>query len=197
MRLSIPRWAFALTGILWVLIAGGGCSGDRQPTEIVSRPDNILQEPFFKTAFSLLGDVYDQLTDPAVRAEMRLHLLAGRDAWAWKRLGYTQEELGAFLARLELLRPGLESRWPELLETSPPAREIDPRRGLVELLGSDVSWPRREENALKTVDIWCAIDLFFSEYQSCVNSPVLHDELSCIIRAYWIFVIALVDGCPG
>ena len=132
-----------------------------------------------------------------LRTETRLHLQAGNDAWAWKRLGYEREDLGVLLTRLETLRPGLEMRWPELLEGAPPSSLSDPCAGLVELLRNTEQWPQINGNASKTPSFACAIEIFYEEMNQCWawSGRGIYQVVGCLYQAYYHFLYNLTDGC--
>ncbi len=198
MRSTFLRRGTLLGGVLLLTLLWVGCSDEPpSPVETPVRPDSVLDEPYFKVIFGLLSDIHDKLSDPTLRTETRLHLIAGHDEWVWQRLGYTREELGAIQVRLEMLRPGLEKRWPELLEASPPPGLLDPRAELIELLASDRIWPEVDMEAMKTVDIWCAIQTFYMEMQACLysNGGHLYGLIGCYVVAYSHFLFMLMEGC--
>lgn len=171
-----------------------GCAKQHATEPQLQRVDDLFQEVWFQNAFRFLADIQKKLADPVLRTEIRLHLLADDDAWAFQRLGYSREDLGAFLARQALLRAGVESRWPELEEFDAPPELMDPRAELLQGLKAEV-WPAPAVASSKEF-YTCAIVAFFEEFNRCTLSQgEIYATIGCILDAYWHFLDSMSSGC--
>lgn len=154
----------------------------------------MQEEPWFRSALSFLSRVQNQLLDPGVRAEVRIRLLAHDDAGAFRRLGLSREDLGAFLVRQEILRSNLEQRWPELNVPVPLEPSLDPRLELIE--GLDASTWQSPAPASGKEFYTCAVITFFQEYQRCtLAGDDIYATMGCVLNAYWHFLVNLAEGC--
>lgn len=171
-----------------------GCAKEHTTDPQPRRVDDLLQEVWFQNAFRFLADIQEKLADPVLRTEIRLHFLAGDDAWAFQRLGYSREDLGAFLAQQELLSAGVKSRWPELEEYDAPPAPMDPRAELLQGLRAEV-WPAPAVASSKEF-YTCAIVAFFEEFNRCtLLQGEIYATIGCILDAYWRFLDSMSSGC--
>ena len=185
------------TSVLLLLILSAlsfACARERTTAPSPQRVDRLVQEVWFQNALRFLGDIQAELADPILRAEFRLHLFAGNDAWAYRRLGYSREDLGAFLAQQELMRAGVESRWPELTEFEVSPEPADPRADFLERLERE-EWPASAVASSKEF-YTCAIVAFFAEFNRCTLSQgEIYATIGCVLQAYWRFLDKLSRGC--
>ncbi len=171
-----------------------GCSGQAETAPQFVKTGSLQDEPWFRSALSVLATIQDKLGDPAIRAEVRIRLLARDDAGAFSRLGFSREDLGAFLARQEILRAGLEQRWPGLNAHSLIGPATDPRAEFLEGLSAD-EWPAPARSSSKEF-YTCAVITFFEEFHRCtLAGGDIYSTMGCVITAYWNFLENLARGC--
>lgn len=171
-----------------------GCFGQSETAPQLEKTGSLQDEPWFRSALSFLATIQDKLSDPAMRAEVRIRLLARDDAGAFGRLGFSREDLGAFLARQEIMRTGLEQRWPGLNTHSLTAPATDPRADFLEGLSAD-EWRAPAKSSSKEF-YTCAVITFYAEFHRCtLASGDIYSTMGCVITAYWNFLENLARGC--
>jgi hypothetical protein len=194
MSRTLRRTVLGFLSLALAFIPVHGCSGEQETTLQPPRSGSLQEEPWFQSALSFLSAIQNELRDPAVRAEVRIHLLAQDDAGAFRRLGLSREDLRAFLARQEILRSNLQQRWPELDEQAQLESLRDPRAELIGGLGAN-AWQSPAPTSAKEF-YTCAIVTFFQEYQRCtLANGDIYATVGCIIDAYWRFLRNLAEGC--
>ncbi|HKI83685.1 MAG TPA: hypothetical protein VKA63_05045 [Candidatus Krumholzibacteria bacterium] len=178
--------------IAWVLFFG--CAGEEETAPQFERAGKLQEEPWFRSALSLLAAIQSKLSDPVLRTELRIRLLARDEEGAFRRLGFSREDLGAFLARQEILSLGLKQRWPELSTRGTPGPATDSRAEFIEGLQAD-EWQTPVSASHKEF-YTCAIVTFYEEFNRCTAvSQDIYATMGCIITAYWHFLDNLARGC--
>jgi hypothetical protein len=187
------------TTMALVLLLGVGslllnaCHQDISEPAPQPRLESPLDELWFRDLLHFMNRIHGALRQPQARVELRLHLLAGRDEWAFQRLGIQPEEVHGLLARLDLLRPRLESRWPELAELSGVAPSPGNRDYLLELLRAP-DWPEGFSGSAKQPYIACAVDELYVNLASCTSWHPLARAI-CMYGAYLRYLQHLAQGC--
>ena len=188
------RWGFVLLLLLGCgLLFLNACHRESSEAVVQPRFASPVEELWFRDVLHFMGRIHTALNDPAKRVELRMHLNAGREEWALKRMGIHPDEVHALLARLELLRPQLEARWPELSASAGGAEAADYQQGLVDWLRSP-AWPPKHTDAAKNPEYVCAAVELFDNLSRCVSwSPIA--RAFCMYEAYLRYAQHLTLGC--
>lgn len=190
MSLARFRWLLLLAIASSALAA---CGRELPGSPPSTRPASPVEEIWFRDAFRFLGDLHQRLADPGLRQEFGAHLRAGDPQWALQRIGVDDATLHAFFARLDLERPALESRWPELTVRSQGEGGGFTVSDLEEFLARE-DWPPLPGAESKMPEYMCAAYEFYENLSQCVSwSPWI--RALCYYQAYLLYLQHLTHGC--